>query len=213
MKKSQIILILSLVVLISACDTLPLPFLQGDKGPQIPNETVQWAIDATASSAYGGTLGQNKDDQSPFAATGEPDVEGCVESKKAWTTRREDDGIHYIELTYWDRVYVSSIKIYETFNPGFIKKIELKNGTGPDDYFTFWEGSYDPRRVCPYVFEANFPEYLDEMNITRKMTPFETDTVKITIDTDVKGWNEIDAVQLTGYMENWYMFNETLFIE
>ena len=210
MKKIQIIFILSFVVLISACDNLPLPFLGGgDSGPTLPNTTVQWGWEASASSAYGGILGKNRDDQSPYAATGEPDVEGCQESKKAWTIRQEDDGLHWLEIRYWDRVYVSNIKIYENFNPGFIKKIELKNGSDENDYFTLWEGSYDPRRTCPYIFETSF-EYMDDNNITRKMTPFATDTVKITVDTNVPGWNEIDAVQLTGYMDNWYWYNNSV---
>jgi hypothetical protein len=210
MKKTHILLALSLIVLISACDTLPLPFSGKESGPQEPILIEQWAIEARASSAYGGLLGQNRDDQSPYAATGEPDVEECGDSKNAWTTKKEDDGLHYIELIYWDRVYVSGIKIHETYNPGFVRKIELKNRTG--GYFTFWEGTYDPRRECPYIFEAGF-EYLDDMNITRKITPFSTDTIKITIDTNVKGWNEIDAVQLLGYMDNWYWFNNSIVYE
>lgn len=212
MKKTYILLLLSLVVIISACSTLP--FLNNDEsGPQEPNVTTQWAFEATASSAYGGTLGKNIDDQSPYAATGAPDVTECVESKRAWTSRHEDDGLQWIELTYWDKVYVTGVKVHETYNPGFVRKIELKNGTGINDYFTLWEGTYDPKRTCPYIFEAGF-EYRDSnLNITRKMTPFDTDTIRITIDTNVKGWNEIDAVELTGYLENWYWYNKTLWYE
>ena len=204
----KILLFISLIIIISACSSLP--FLNGgEKGPFIPNESNQFPFEALASSAYGGTLGQNTDDQSPYAATGAPDVNSCIESEKAWTPREQNHGEQWIELTYWDKVYVSKIKVYETFNPGTITKIELKNGS---DYFTMWKGSYDIKRACPYTFETSY-EYMDNLNITWSHTPFMTDTVRVTIDTDlVKGWNEIDSVELFGYEEKWHFFNETLYI-
>ncbi len=196
-----------LILFLAGCSSLSLPFGNNEEtGPTEPVPVRQWAFEASASSAFGGVLGENRDDQSPFAATGEPDTEGCGDSNYAWTTREEDDGLHHIELVYWDKVYVSQIRVFENFNPGAVKKIELLNG---GDFFTMWEGEYHPERECPYVFEASY-SYMDSLNITRKMTPFRTDTVKITVDTDVPGWNEIDAVELIGYQESWYWYNESI---
>ncbi len=77
-------------------------------------------------------------------------------------------------------------------------------------YVTLWEGT-DKAKPCPKELEVKYEQ--KEGNITKTMTSFMTNTVKITLDTDVKGWNEIDAVQLIGYELKWYMYNQTLFIE
>jgi hypothetical protein len=182
-------------------------FFAGPTGPITPNATSQWAISATASSSYGGIYGANRDDNSPYAATGEPDVAVCGDSLKAWAPKDEDDDEQWIELKYYDEVYASQIRVYESSGVGAIRKIEVKDGT---DYVVFWEGTYKAR-PCPYVLDTKYKTLMN--NITLNMTEFLTDTVRITLDTDVEGWNEIDAVQLIGYYNKWYIFNNTLWIE
>jgi hypothetical protein len=203
MRKSFFIMICVLAIFLSSCTLL------GNKKEEVqyPQEISQWAISATASDAYGGLLGGNRDDQSPFAATGEPDVEKCEDSKKAWVIGKDNDGLHWLELEYENEVYASSVKVKESFGPGAIAKIELLNGS---DYITLWEGK-DKNKACPGYFEANFE--IKEGNFTKKMTPFMTNKVKVTLNTDVKEWNEIDAVQLIGYANRWYFYNNTLAIE
>jgi hypothetical protein len=196
---------LFLIVLLSACNSLP--FGQKKEEVQLPAEISQWAISATASDAYGGLLGGNRDDQSPFAATGAPDVEKCEDNKKAWVIGKDNDGLHWLELEYENEVYASKVRVMESFGPGSVVKIELLNGS---DYFTLWEGK-DKNKICPGDIEASYE--IKEGNFTKKMTSFLTNKVKITIDTDVKEWNEIDAVQLIGYNNRWYFYNNTLAIE
>ncbi|MFH2021317.1 MAG: hypothetical protein ABIJ34_07930 [archaeon] len=187
-----------LILLLSSCaKETPLP---------IPQATVQWADSASASSSYGGKFGENRDDNSPFAATGEPDVSECGDNPRAWAQKEEDDGEQWIELTYYDEVFVSKIKIYETSGVGAIRKIELKNPE-TKNYFTFWEGAYKTK-LCPYVLDKSYS--VKENNITINMTPVKTDTIRITLDTDTPGWNEIDAVELIGYSQRWWVYNNTL---
>ena len=203
----QLISLSLLLILLTGCATL---FgIEEEKELVLPVAIEQWAMKATASSAAGGLLGENRDDQSPFAATGEPDVEECQDSLNAWVIEQEDDGMHWLELEFYDEVFVSKVRIKESWNPGSVAKVELKN---KDEYVTIWEG-FDTRRhpECPGFFDVNYKE--QEGNLTRIMSAFKAHTIKITFNTDVPGWNEIDAVQLIGYDQRWYLFNNTVFFE
>jgi len=193
-----------LLILITGCTLLD---GESEEELQLPTAVKQWAIKASASQASGGLIGENRDDQSPYAATGEPDVEECANSLKAWVIDKEDDGMQWLELEFYDEVYVSKLRIKESWNPGSVAKIELKN---QEEYVTLWEG-IDARRhpACPGFFEVDYVG--QEGNITTSMSPFKVHTIKITFNTDVEGWNEIDAVQLIGYNERWYLFNNTVF--
>ncbi|MEM3374360.1 MAG: hypothetical protein QXE31_04010 [Candidatus Woesearchaeota archaeon] len=171
-----------------------------------PRLLSQWAVSATASDSYGGS-GQNIDDQSAYAATGKPNVKNCENSNYAWTISRENDGIHWIELNYDIPVYVNKVRVYENFNPGSVIKIELKKDNG---YETLWQGTYKTKQ-CPYVLEKEYRSL--EGNITKNITSYKTDTIRITVDTDVPGWNEIDAVELIGYEKKFTILNGTIVFE
>ncbi len=203
MKKYLFVLVL-LIFLVSCTGN------NGKNSVDLPEEKRQWAVSAKASSSYAGDYGQQRDDYSPFAATGQPDVFNCTDNQKAWVTEKENDRLHWLELTYNDEIYVSKVKVRETLGPGSVTKIELKNNT---EYFTFWEGQDNRRKKpCPGYFEKDFVFQLD--NTTQiNMTPFKTDTVKITLDTDIDDWNEIDAVELIGHDRIWYFYNKTLVIK
>ncbi len=204
MKRNQFILPAILIMFFVAGCTL---FGGKKEEPKPPAEIIQYAMLASASDAYGGMLGQNRDDQSAFAATGQPDVDKCGDSQKAWVISKEDDGQHWLELEYEKGVYLSKVRIRETFGPGAVVRIEAMNTSG---YATIWEGK-DTNSACPGYLEFTYSG--KEGNITRKMMPFLTSRLRITLDTDTKGWNEIDTVELAGYDKVWYYFNETLFVE
>jgi len=180
---------------------------QKDLGPITPELKRQWALSADASDSYGGKYAQGTDDQSAYAATGKPDVNECGDDVHAWVIGKEDDGLHWLELKYYDEVYATKVRVKESFNPGAVVKIELKDD---DEYYTLWEGSYSTRD-CPYWLEKEY--VVTEVNSTFSMPEFKTDTVRLTLDTDAKGWNEIDAVELIGYTERWYLLNGTIYYE
>jgi len=203
MRKTIIISII-LTILVSSCNLLQ---NGDDKGLVLPEEIRQWPDSASASSAFGGIHGQQRDDQSPYAATGSPDVKECGDSPNAWVIDTQDDGLHWLELQYYEEVHISEVKIRETYNPGSVVKIEALNN---DQYVTLWEGSYTTKE-CPYVLEVDYTEM--EGNRTVKMTSFKTDTIKITVNTDIEDWNEIDAVELIGYEERWYLYNDTVWFK
>ena len=124
-KHIQLISITLLIILLTGCSSL----IGGEEEEKLilPIAIEQWAIKASASSAAGGLLGENRDDQSPYAATGEPDVNECGESLSAWVIKQEDDGLHWLELEFYDEVFVSKVRIKESWNPGSVSKVELKN--------------------------------------------------------------------------------------
>jgi hypothetical protein len=199
-----IALLIFMVLILSSCDTLT--GKKANQGLALPNATHQWAVSASASSSYGG-MGENRDDQSPYAATGSPDVEACTDDQKAWTPEDDDSGEQWLQLTYDAPVYVSEVRIRESLGPGAVVKVELmKEGS----LSTIWEGK-DLNKQCPGYFSVTYKEYVN--NITKSMTPYKTDTVRITIDTEVDPWNEIDAVELVGYDQRWYVFNNTVMTE
>jgi hypothetical protein len=173
----------------------------------LPDEIHQWAISATASSSFGGK-GMNRDDQSPYSATGEPDVIECGDSLFAWSPNREKMGIQWLELAYDREVFVSGANIRQSFNPGAVIRVELADEEGR--YHTLWEGK-DPTRSCPGFLQVSYESIVN--NITRRMTPFRSNRVRVTLDTDIGGWNQIDAVELVGYERRWTLFNETVVYE
>ena len=147
----------------------------------------QWASDAEASSAYGSASGKNQS-WSPEQMIGEPDVNAYGDNGKGWATKDSDKGIEWVKLTFPKAVYAEEIRIRQNFNPGAVIKIELIDEKGKSH--VVWNGTdktkYKDKSIQYFI--AKFEK-----------TDYKTKTVKITLSTNlVKGWNEIDAVQLIG---------------
>ena len=192
------------IIFLASCSLLP---GTNKTTLKLPSPIRQWAASASASDAYGGLYGQNRDDQSPYAATGAPDVEKCEDSQKAWVIGQEDDGVHWLELNYDTEVYVSEVNIKENFGTGAIIKVEaMDNG----QFRALWEGK-DLTKACPGTFMIKYHESAG--NLTKDMTSYKTSTIRITLDTDKSGWNEIDAVEVVGYDQRWFAYNNTLVYE
>jgi hypothetical protein len=209
MNKPLFALLIVFVVILSACESLPF-FNDGKEKIVSPDEIRQFADKAEATSSYGGKLGGNRDDQSPYAATGQFDVKECGDSQMAWVPAREDDGLQSITLSYPEEVFASKIKVIESFNPGYVVKVELSDLSDNGEFKTVWEGK-DKTKKCPGTLDIAISE--KEGNITRPMVSYKTSKVRVTIDTDVPDWNEVDSVELIGYNQKWYIYNQTLFIE
>jgi len=142
----------------------------------------QWASGAFASSEY------SPESWSAAQATGAPDTFSYGDIGTAWATLGSDDGIHWIELNYTYLVYATGVNVRETYNPGALIKIDLKDYSGT--YHTVWTGS-DPN--------TGIPDSIGWSNITFAQTTYPTNTVRLYLNTSlVPGWNEIDAVELVG---------------
>lgn len=141
-------------------------------------EIGQWATTATASSQY--------DDISWAArqATGAPDVVGCEDDPRAWASL-EAGTKEWLELTYTTPVLPTMIRVYETWSPGSIVKVEVKDAAG--QYTTIYTAQVTTP-ACPRTLE---------IPVTGVMAKIFA--VRISVDQAAhQDWNEIDAVQLVG---------------
>ncbi len=96
----------------------------------------------------------------------------------------QNKGEEWIELEYQTHVYATAVKIYQSYNPGAVTKLEVKDEKG--EYHTIWTGDDETSG-------------LGSLDITFPKINFKTNIIKITLDTKkIPGWNEIDAVELVG---------------
>ncbi len=137
---------------------------------------THYPVSATASSQYG------TGDWSAMQATGAPDVTACGDNGKAWTPSSADMGEQWLELTYADPIQAKAVRIHETFNPGFVTRIDLYDAQ--DKPITVWEGT-DTTECNQWLSVDVSPAV-------------ETQKVRVYIDSNVGGWNEIDTVALIG---------------
>lgn len=132
----------------------------------------QWAAEATASSAY----------YFPAKlAIGEPDTFKCGGSLTAWAPSSGGAGPEWLELTFDTPVHATKLLVHETFNAGFVYRVDLIDTKG--ESHTVWEGK--DTSSCPGWFEITFDR-----------TPYLVQSV--TLHTQIDGYEAVDAVALTG---------------
>ncbi|MGI6652266.1 MAG: hypothetical protein ACOX4Y_11000 [Limnochordia bacterium] len=174
MKRNRwMILLLAVVVLL------------GTVGEAQGQSFSQWAITASASSEYG------SGDWSAKQMLGQPDVyPGYGDDGRAWAPVSQNAGLQWVELGFAEAVYVESVEIYETFNPGAVVKVELVDTSGRGHLI--WEGRGGFAGDSARVF-----------SVRNGTITVPCSVVRITLDTDsVGGWNEIDAVSITGSLNS-----------
>jgi len=142
------------------------------------NPTIyQWATSADASSEY-----NEEGEWSAEQATGPPNTFECNDIETAWAPKNSSGYPEWLTLYYDTPVHATGVNIHETYNPGFVYKIELIDVN--DTVHVIWEGTDDT--TCSDMW----------FNITFPITPY---LVKgVVIHTQIAGYEEIDAVQLVG---------------
>ncbi len=129
---------------------------------------------------------------SSFVVLGAPDTYpeyGDIQT--AWAPKTRDGGIEFLTLSIDTAQYVNQIDVYETFNPGAVTSISVRNAEN---------GSWSP--VYTGDVEKNLAEKARIMKVDFPQTSYPVDAVKITMASDqVLGWNEIDAVKVIGQYE------------
>lgn len=142
-------------------------------------ETRQWGTSATASSQYGDK------DWAAGQATGAPNTKECGDFTTAWASSSAQ-GVDWLEVNYATPVTPTQINIYETFNPGSIIKVEVRDTGGK--YHTIFTATPAAVSECPRV-----------LTIDVKDISVQVSAVRISLDqTNSASWNEIDAVELVG---------------
>jgi len=136
----------------------------------------QWALKARASSEY------TSSDWSAMQATGKPDTFKCGDFKTAWAPKPGGSEPEWLELTFNTPVYATGLRVHETYNAGFIYKVEFVDISGRR--YLIWQGKDTTN--CPGWFE-----------VETEPTPYLVK--KVIIHTRKEGWEEIDAVELKGF--------------
>ncbi len=120
-------------------------------------------------------------------ALGEPDTypsAGDLES--AWASQNADNQREFLELGYANPAPISAVSIYETYNPGAVDKVSVRN-SNTAQWVEVWSGTAAPAGTSARIFTVTFP-----------LTAFPVDAVRIDLNSPVvPSWNEIDAVSIT----------------
>jgi hypothetical protein len=151
------------------CPGLPNPG-QADRDGEL---FAQWPYGATASSEY------SSGDYSAMQATGAPENVGvCSDRPTNWSPLGATADPEWLELSYPVASPAFGVNVHESFEKGFVQRIELVDTSGV--HHVVWEGP-DPT-ICGAVLEARFP-----------LTPYAVH--RVIVHTSVPAWEEIDAVE------------------
>jgi hypothetical protein len=126
---------------------------------------------------------------SSFVILGNPDTYpeyGDIQT--AWAPKSPNAKAEYITVGFSRKQYVNSIKIYETYNPGAVVEVQIHNAESDN-----WEVVFSEEPILDLPKESRIN------NISFPMTNYLVDQLKIIMQTQkVTGWNEIDAVEISG---------------
>lgn len=135
----------------------------------------QWVSEARASSQYSSST------WSAQQATGEPNTSQCGDNSTTWAPGSRGSGPEWLELIFDTPVYATGLRVHETYNSGFIYRVEFVDVYGQKR--TIWQGT--DSTACPGWFELNIAQ-------TRYLVK------SVILHTQIKGYEEVDAVELTG---------------
>lgn len=183
MKTPYFLCALGILFLIVSCSQLP-SFLDNNR------EQLTQFGDAIIdfSSEYSEAPGP----WSSFVVLGEPDTYpeyGDIQT--AWASRYPDEMVELLAISFDTAQYVNNVSIYETFNPGAVSEVSVRNKED-GSWMTVYEGGIElGLKAASRIMEINFTT-----------TSFLVDAVRINISSVlVEGWNEIDAVSISGQFD------------
>lgn len=129
-------------------------------------------------------------------ATGAPNaVATCYDEPRAWSPHAYGTDPEWLQAKFATPVYATELTVYETTETGFITQIDLIDTSGI--YHTIFTGS-DNTASCPGEFTLSFPQ-----------TSYLVASIKV--HTQIYGWEQIDAVKLTGFYESVYLPSPPLY--
>ena len=133
------------------------------------------------------TLGGTQDGRRPWGpeqATGAPDTLQAGDFRSAWASLEADAGPEWLVVDFPKEVEVAQVRVRETLGPGTIFMVSAILADGSEKIL--WHGT-EPAAEAPVEMEFNPSSQVRSRRI------------RIQLDTTVvKGWNEIDAVELVG---------------
>jgi len=106
----------------------------------------------------------------------------------AWASLTPDEKREYLELGFDTLQTVRSIEIFETYNPGAVDSVFLRDASSKKWNLVYAKPAVNNLEKKSRIFSI----YLME-------TGYFSDAIRITSNSPaVPGWNEIDAVAITG---------------
>lgn len=130
---------------------------------------------------------------SSFVVLGEPDAYpeyGDIQT--AWASKTSDHKDEMLAIAFDTAQYVDHISIYETYNPGAVSAVSVRNAADGSWVLVYTDGYEEGLKKEARIMEISFP-----------LTSFLVDAVRINIASKaIKGWNEIDAVSISGSFPN-----------
>jgi hypothetical protein len=141
------------------------------------------------SSQYGAT------NYSAEKARGIPDVLSCSDNVNAWASLTADGQREFLELGFTNPQRVNSIKIYQSYNPGAVDTVYIRNASN-GNWSTVYTGTATPA-AC-----------INVLSIPITTTGFNVDAIRIAVNSPaISGWNEIDAVSIENRISNSLLVN------
>lgn len=109
----------------------------------------------------------------------------------AWASQSQDDQREFIELYYGFAMPLDSIFIFETYNPGAVDTVYVKNPVS-GGWEIVYQGTVDTTIDTSRIFKIGFPR-----------TPFLVSEIRLALNSPaIPGWNEIDAVAVIKKMDS-----------
>lgn len=141
------------------------------------------AFKPRAKPILGGTQ-KGRRSWGPEQATGAPDTLQAGDHPTAWASLEPDAGPEWLVMDFPKEVEVAQVRVRETLGPGTIFMVSAILADGSEKIL--WHGT-EPAAEAPVEMEFNPSSQVRSRRI------------RIQLDTTVvKGWNEIDAVELVG---------------
>ncbi|MCX7612079.1 MAG: hypothetical protein N2043_10890, partial [Ignavibacterium sp.] len=104
----------------------------------------------------------------------------------AWASLTADGQREYLILRFPNPAPIRYVAIYETFNPGAVDTIYVKN-PNTNQWVVVWSGTAAIQPPVARIFQVTFP-----------LTSFNVNEIRIAINSPaVPSWNEIDAVAIS----------------
>lgn len=141
------------------------------------------ALRPRKTPALGGTQNGRRS-WGPEQATGVPDTMQAGDFATAWASLEPDSGPEWLVVDFSKEVEVAQVRVRETLGPGTIFMVSAILADGSEKIL--WHGT-EPAAEAPVEMEFN------------PSSKVRSRRIRIQLDTSaVKGWNEIDAVELVG---------------
>jgi hypothetical protein len=172
----------------SGLTSTPVEAMLTQMGPTLAleglSEVHQYAASASADSA------RTNLDWGAVQAAGPPNTINCGDARTAWATL-SPNGQGVLTLLFPQLVVPTHIYIHQSFNPGFVQHVNVRDLYGKQH--TVYTTTPSAIGACPDTLIVDIPN-----------ADFAGNTVIVYLDqtTSAAGWDEIDAVELVGTRYN-----------